>query len=83
MTDDDRQPAPPRRYVDPKTPVLVGVVDADGKPVVIRTTYKEAQATHLELGQTLARMMRKRGSAHDPVDDDPTGGTPVAVRRAA
>lgn len=40
-------------------------------------TYDEAQALHLELGQALARGMRKRGSSTPPGGD--IGGTPVAL----
>lgn len=40
-------------------------------------TYTQAEALHLELGQALARGMRKRGSSTPPPDD--IGGTPVAV----
>lgn len=40
-------------------------------------TYARAEALHLELGQALARGMRKRGSSTPP--DGDIGGTPVAL----
>lgn len=74
-----RENAPPRRYVDPETPVLVRCETVRGG--YLSMTFAEAQRIHYELGQTLARMMRKRGSATPP-DGDP-GGTPAAMRVAA
>ena len=68
--------APPRRYVDPETPVFANI---NGGLVVL--THAEAVRVHIELGQTLARMMRKRGSATPP--DGDIGGTPAAMKVAA
>lgn len=75
-----RENAPPRQYVDPETPVFL--------PCGLQTdycastvTYREACEMHQELGQTLARMMRKRGSATPP--DGDVGGTPAAMKVAA
>ena len=76
-----RENAPPRQYVDPKTAVMLpdGVVlEHDGRSLV---TYEAACLLHQELGQTLARMMRKRGSSTPPGGD--TGGTPAAMKVAA
>jgi hypothetical protein len=44
-------------------------------------TYAEAEALHMELGQALARGMRRRGTSTPPPPD--IGGTPAAMRLAA
>lgn len=74
-----RENAPPRRYIDPETPVLVNLPSCSGGWTPM--TYARAERLHYELGQTLARMMRKRGSATPP--DGDTGGTPAALKVAA
>lgn len=73
-----RENAPPRQYVDPETPVLV--YGPEGWPPA-QMTFAQATKLHHDLGQTLARMMRKRGSATPP--DGDTGGTPAAMKVAA
>lgn len=40
-------------------------------------TYEQAMVLHHDLGQTLARMMRKRGSSTPP--GPVIGGTPMAL----
>ena len=73
-----RENAPPRQHVPEDTPVLVPMFD--GEPA-LRLTYAKAQMLHYELGQTLARMMRDRGSSKPPGGD--IGGTPAALQEAA
>lgn len=70
-----RENAPPRQPVDPETPVLLppgATLYNDGA-----ISYAEACDLHCELGQTLARMLRKRGSSTPPGGD--IGGTPLAL----
>jgi hypothetical protein len=74
-----KENAPPRKAPDENAPVLFylpeGEINRTG--TAIRTTFGEAAKVHYELGQTLARMMRDRGSAPSP--DQPYTPTPVAV----
>lgn len=77
---EDRQNAPPRQYVEPSTPVMVHIPSNSGPVQSISMPYELAMKLHHDLGQTLARMMRKRGSSMPPGGD--TGGTPAALREA-
>lgn len=58
-------------------PQMRGPVLFEGKSI----PYDEAEKLHLELGQALARGMRKRGSSNPPGGD--IGGTPAALLLAA
>jgi hypothetical protein len=72
-----RENAPARRMVGEDEPVLVVLPGNKSE----RMTFAEASMLHYELGQTLARMMRTRGSATPP--DGDIGGTPAALKEAA
>lgn len=78
-----RENAPNRQYVAPGTPVYVNIPESARRyaPDEWVMDYVDAEKLHHDLGQTLARMMRKRGSATPP--DGDTGGTPAAMKVAA
>lgn len=78
-----RENAPPRRLIREDEPVIFYLPKGQLSPngAAITTMFAEASMVHYELGQTLARMMRERGSATPPSGD--TGGTPAALKEAA
>jgi hypothetical protein len=78
-----RENAPARQHVADGTPVFVTIPESARRcaPDEWIMDHADAVKLHHDLGQTLARMMRKRGSATPP--DGDIGGTPAAMKVAA
>ena len=75
VVNDAPKAAPRRLHDSERSPIFI---DVPGKRGTFLLDWAEAEALHKELGQRLARGMRKRGSTTPPTDNSPST-TPSAA----